>query len=239
MAAGHTQIIQSIMFVKLFIGLSAFAAAVAVRTSSTGCGSPLPSGQNPGSRHDAFIGDRRYVVFIPPEYSISNPAALILSYHGGSRSPENQINLDLFTSEEYNTDKFVVYPEGTSRPDCDEDDSCAEVCVADLSYLGTSVDINSATGLLIPISTPMISHSLPPSWKRSRRRTASTRTVSSPQASPRAAALLATSSPATTRFPRPLPHSPRSQAPSTRMRIRARRHSSSTSPARPAETTSP
>lgn len=227
------------MFVKLFIGLSAHAGAVAARASSAGCGSPLPDGQEPGRFHDAFIGDRRYVVFIPPEYSIGDPAALILSYHGGSQSPENQIDLDLFTSEKYNTDKFVVYPEGTSRPDCDEDDTCAKVRVADLSYLETSVDINSVTGLLIPTSTPMTSRSRPPSWKPSRRRTASTRTVSSPQASPRVAASSVTSSPAMTRFPQPSLHLPRSQAPSTPTPSRARRPSSSISPARPAETTSP
>lgn len=227
------------MFVELLIGLSGFAAAVAARTHSAGCGSPLPDGQEPGSHHDAFIGDRRYVVFIPPEYSISNPAALILSYHGGSQSPENQINLDLFTSEMYNTDKLVVYPEGTSRPDCEEDDTCAKVRITDSSCLGTYVDVNSVTGPSIPTSTPMTSHSHPPSWKPSTGHTASTRTASSPQASLRVAASSETSSPATTLSPRPSLHSHQSLAPSTPTPIHARRPLSSRFPARPADTTSP
>lgn len=115
------------MLARSIISLFAFTALVSATNPSEGCGNDLPGGQEPGGFYNATVDDRRYVVFIPPEYSTGNPAALVMSYHGGSRDPENQIELDLFTDPNYNTDKMVVYPEGSSRPDCADDYTCYKV----------------------------------------------------------------------------------------------------------------
>lgn len=115
------------MLILCFAVLLAFAAWAADAKPSAGCGTDLPPGQEPGGFYNATVNERRYVVFVPPEYSAGNPTPLIMSYHGGSRDPENQIALDLLTDPDYNTDKIVVYPEGTSRPNCAEDNSCGKV----------------------------------------------------------------------------------------------------------------
>ena len=82
----------------------------------TGCGKALPSGQSPSSFHNVTIwsGDfeRRFVVFIPPAYDTQSPSQLILSFHGGTKTAEKQIDLDRLTSSEFNTQSIVVYPQG-------------------------------------------------------------------------------------------------------------------------------
>ncbi|KAG9253079.1 carbohydrate esterase family 1 protein [Emericellopsis atlantica] len=108
-----------------FLALGAISSLAAAWTPSPGCQlQGLPEGQTPGSFHNATVDGRRYLVFVPPEYAIGNPAPLVLSYHGGSRSPENQRDLDLLTDPDFNTHRMVVYPEGTPRPTCESDNTC-------------------------------------------------------------------------------------------------------------------
>ncbi|KAH7320593.1 carbohydrate esterase family 1 protein [Stachybotrys elegans] len=110
---------------RLFV-LALGATLAFAQSPSSGCGKSLPEGQELGGFYNATVNNRRFVIFIPPDYTISEPAPLIVSYHGGSRSPENQIDLDLFTDSKYNTDKMVVYPEGTSLSNCQASNTCAE-----------------------------------------------------------------------------------------------------------------
>ncbi|VUC31144.1 unnamed protein product [Clonostachys rosea] len=91
--------------------LSALVALVSTQSASNGCSRSLSNGQQPGGFYEASVNKRRYFVFIPPRYSIQKPAPLVVSYHGGSRDVQRQINLDQFTRPKDNTEKVVVYPQ--------------------------------------------------------------------------------------------------------------------------------
>lgn len=56
--------------------------------------------------------DRYYLVYIPVNYAPEEPAPLVLSFHGGSRIAEQQLNLDNLTSKAFNRDYIVAYPNG-------------------------------------------------------------------------------------------------------------------------------
>lgn len=49
---------------------------------------------------------------IPPNYYPGIPTPVILSYHGGTKTAEDQLELDQLTNPEFNTDAIVVYPQG-------------------------------------------------------------------------------------------------------------------------------
>jgi poly(3-hydroxybutyrate) depolymerase len=90
--------------------ISTFTAALA------GCGGLLPGSQEIGSVANVSISsggiDRYYLISIPPEYDSSIPSPVILSYHGGDRNAEDQLKLDELTNPQFNTQSFVVYPQG-------------------------------------------------------------------------------------------------------------------------------
>lgn len=104
---------------NLTILLAAASTAYAVphKSSTAGCSKPLPKGQTPGGVYNVTIpsgGDSsRYVLLsVPPRYTVGNATPAILSFHGGRRTAKRQLELDLLTSAEFNTDKFVIYPQG-------------------------------------------------------------------------------------------------------------------------------
>jgi poly(3-hydroxybutyrate) depolymerase len=58
---------------------------------------------------------RNYTLYLPEDYASGNATAvhpLILSYHGGGETPQNQIQLDLLTHPFFNQDAIVAYPSG-------------------------------------------------------------------------------------------------------------------------------
>ncbi|KAK0630678.1 Alpha/Beta hydrolase protein [Bombardia bombarda] len=61
------------------------------------------------------IGDRTYKVFIPPSYSNTRATPVILSYHGGTKTADDQLALDLLTTAFFNTEYIVVYPYGVNK----------------------------------------------------------------------------------------------------------------------------
>lgn len=110
---------------ELTIGLLSLAASVCsftLSTSTSGCGSNLPSGQAIGSTSNVSITstglERSYLIFIPPEYSSDTKTPVIFSYHGGDRTAEDQLKLDGLTSPEFNTHALVVYPQGINVGSC-------------------------------------------------------------------------------------------------------------------------
>lgn len=115
------------MFVLHIFGVSALAVIARAATPSPGCNGTTPIDQEPGNTYDGTIGSRSYRVFIPPEYAPTAPSAAIISYHGATKTPEEQQGLDQFTNPDYNTDKIVVYPAGTPKDGCDDDGSCDSV----------------------------------------------------------------------------------------------------------------
>lgn len=87
-----------------------------VSPQTNGCGKNLPSGQTRGSTSNVTITsselERSYLIFIPSDYSTRVETPVIFSYHGGDRTAEDQLELDLLTSPEFNTHALVVYPQG-------------------------------------------------------------------------------------------------------------------------------
>ena len=85
--------------------------------SSQGCGLPLPAGLTPGGSSINFTipssgGDRSYLLYIPVEYQIDNPAPLVFSFHGKNRNSSEQEALSQFSDPTVNNDAIAVYPQG-------------------------------------------------------------------------------------------------------------------------------
>lgn len=101
--------------------LTGLAEALVVTKSPSqipreGCLKGLPKGQTVGSVANVTITSgglsRFFLVSIPPTYKADVPTPAILSYHGGQRTAESQLQLDQLTNPEFNTDSFVIYPQG-------------------------------------------------------------------------------------------------------------------------------
>ena len=99
----------------LFLHSTAHAVDTLSDPPTGSCGLPIPGGQRPGTHQEATINKRSYLIFLPSNYEdphseLSRP--LILSFHGGGRTPIQQLDLDNFTSPDFNKDAVVVYPKG-------------------------------------------------------------------------------------------------------------------------------
>ena len=98
-----------------------FASAFSTSPYS-GCGKPLPGGQSPGAVANVTISSgglaRNYLLFVPPTYHAFSPTPLILSYHGGSKTAQDQLLLDQLTTPKFNTESFVIYPQGINVRIC-------------------------------------------------------------------------------------------------------------------------
>ncbi|KAK3333447.1 ferulic acid esterase [Cercophora scortea] len=80
---------------------------------ATSCTGKTPVAVNRVTDH--FIGKRTYKLFIPPTYSPSVPAPVILSFHGRTKTADRQLALDKLTSPFFNNDTIVVYPNGINN----------------------------------------------------------------------------------------------------------------------------
>lgn len=78
--------------------------------ASAGCGSHQPVKVQ--TTYDMMLGDRQYLLWFPEKYETTEPAPLILSYHGASRTAEEQQQLDLLNTTYFNMNHIVVYPTG-------------------------------------------------------------------------------------------------------------------------------
>ncbi|OAQ99982.1 hypothetical protein LLEC1_04464 [Akanthomyces lecanii] len=59
--------------------------------------------------------ERSFLLWVSPKYNPKNPAAIILSYHGGSRNAKDQLDLDGFTKANTYGVPIVVYPQGINN----------------------------------------------------------------------------------------------------------------------------
>lgn len=64
------------------------------------------------------LGNRRYLLYFPVNYKPDEPAPLVLSYHGGTRTAETQLALDRLTTTFFNKDHIIVYPNGIGVRPC-------------------------------------------------------------------------------------------------------------------------
>jgi len=81
-----------------------------------GCGKSLPSGQAVGEVSYVTIQSggyqRSYNISIPPTYDADVETPLVLSYHGGNKNAEDQMQLDQLNNPNFNNFSIVVYPQG-------------------------------------------------------------------------------------------------------------------------------
>ncbi|KAF6831553.1 ferulic acid esterase [Colletotrichum musicola] len=106
--------------IVLLAGIAASATAVNVKTGSDGCSKTLPDDRSRGNEYlipykDDEGHDRDYLLFIPPEYSATDPNPVIFSYHGGNKTPEEQRDLDRLEKSEFNSGHIVVYFRGFEK----------------------------------------------------------------------------------------------------------------------------
>lgn len=92
--------------------------AVAFLTRSTGAVSRASDGCKLATQVElentanVTLDDRWYLLYFPKAYQPGAPAPLILSFHGGTRDAEDQQELDSLTTEFFNQEYVVVYPNG-------------------------------------------------------------------------------------------------------------------------------
>ncbi|KAI0428155.1 Alpha/Beta hydrolase protein [Xylaria sp. FL1042] len=53
---------------------------------------------------------RRYLFWVPPNYTPRAKTPLIFAFHGATKTPDAQADLDLLTTPRFNDDHIVVYP---------------------------------------------------------------------------------------------------------------------------------
>ncbi len=91
--------------------LGSTTAQLVLALGSAGCGTQRAAvGTN--KILNQTLGDRRYLLFVPPSYVASQPAPVVLSYHGGGRTADDQLALDQLTNPYFNTEYIVIYPYG-------------------------------------------------------------------------------------------------------------------------------
>ncbi len=63
--------------------------------------------------HDEI--ERSYILYIPPSLNSTQPASVVLAFHGGGSNAENAIRMTDFNSRADEEGFIVVYPNGTGR----------------------------------------------------------------------------------------------------------------------------
>ncbi|KAI8634037.1 Alpha/Beta hydrolase protein [Xylariaceae sp. FL1651] len=79
------------------------------RTTASGCGRDSHVKLNE-LNSETLASGRTYLFWIPPSYDVHKATPLIFSFHGATKTPKDQANLDLLTTPFFNTDHIVVYP---------------------------------------------------------------------------------------------------------------------------------
>ncbi|KAI1427941.1 Alpha/Beta hydrolase protein [Xylaria sp. FL1777] len=76
---------------------------------ASGCGEKPDVSLNKRTNVTLASG-RTYLFWVPPNYNPQKETPLIFSFHGASRTPDSQADLDLLTTPFFNRDHIVVYP---------------------------------------------------------------------------------------------------------------------------------
>lgn len=88
-------------------------AHLATAASSAGCAADQGKVKTEDTT-SVDLDDRNYLLYLPKNYEPTEPAPLILSYHGGGRDAQRQQALDRFNSTHFNKDYIVAYPNSVS-----------------------------------------------------------------------------------------------------------------------------
>ncbi|KAJ9136763.1 Feruloyl esterase B [Pleurostoma richardsiae] len=97
------------MLLNKWLALASIGQAFAAR--SAGCQRKQRL-NTVGKTLNVTLGDRRYLLYVPPTYSSAIPAPVVLSFHGGTRTAEDQKALDLLTTPDFNKGHIIIYPNG-------------------------------------------------------------------------------------------------------------------------------
>ncbi len=104
---------------SLVTGLLALLPRLTAGAASAGCSRLAVQRQaGVGVLLNQTLDNRRYLQFIPSTYSPSTPAPVILSYHGGSRTADDQLKLDQLTNPFFNDKYIIIYPYGINVSRC-------------------------------------------------------------------------------------------------------------------------
>lgn len=104
--------------ISLIGGLLSIASiASAGPAGSAGCGKPLPKAQGKGGDYPTNFTTsdgtaRKYIIHIPSNYDQDKPVPVIFSFHGRTKTAEEQQGLSQFSNEDWNPDAIAVYPQG-------------------------------------------------------------------------------------------------------------------------------
>ena len=95
---------------------------LAVLNESSGCGNaykPYIDGESRTFSIDSSGGTRQYNVHLPLQYNPNVKHALMISYHGGTKTMEEQEQLSQFSNHSINPHMIAVYPQGVNVSDED------------------------------------------------------------------------------------------------------------------------
>ncbi len=86
----------------------------------------------------AFDGmERKYILHIPPGYDPSQPAALVLAYHGISLNAQEMMRISGFSAQADKDTFFVAYPEGSgTRQSWNGGSCCGEAMLRKVDDVG-------------------------------------------------------------------------------------------------------
>ncbi|KAI9925719.1 hypothetical protein ASPWEDRAFT_42377 [Aspergillus wentii DTO 134E9] len=107
--------------ISLIGGLLSIASiAYAGPAGSAGCGKPLPKAQGKGGDYPTNFTTsdgtaRKYIIHIPSNYDQDKPVPVIFSFHGRTKTAEEQQGLSQFSNEDWNPDAIAVYPQGLDK----------------------------------------------------------------------------------------------------------------------------
>ncbi|KAI0799395.1 Alpha/Beta hydrolase protein [Xylaria sp. FL0064] len=84
----------------------------ALAPAACGCSEKGEAGVSLNKRiNETLAGSgRRYLLWVPPSYTPRAKTPVIFSFHGATKTPDAQADLDLLTTPRFNADHIVVYP---------------------------------------------------------------------------------------------------------------------------------
>lgn len=104
-----------IVYVLTFAGLLRGVVGLAVFKGSPGCGiihKPYIDGESRSSNIESSGGLRHYSIHLPPAYDPHVQYPLMISFHGGTKTKEEQEQLSQFSNNSINPNMIAVYPHG-------------------------------------------------------------------------------------------------------------------------------
>ena len=85
-------------------------------------------------------GERKFRLFIPLSYEMSEPAPLILAFHGKGQNASAMEAQTQFSSPEFNNDALIAYPQGINRQWSGDPEAPPTSEVSDIAFTNDLLD---------------------------------------------------------------------------------------------------